>query len=392
MRRAWKNCTTIRSILAKEPSFGKTLNQLDYQKLPDILELKKMNRILTKHFFEKQIHDRRYPTWLEKQNLAVQILQAFPHLEATRASPNDPPESFFFWKNGGRNTGIHTGLIETRIGNMRKDVPQDRRLFRRTIMPKIAQPTDDLSEDAGRIAAFRANPVHMRAICDGMAKCLPLFQFFVQEKHDITLIIQHFPHILSYNGLIIQQIFESMYQTHNTTASIKKFLLKCLTLDKGFVNVEDREVRAALRIMKMLTNRGIKRHAEDGKSMDVILASPLIRWVEVDASKSHDECIQAYLEDHPDLDPHILCIQEELKAGPYYITFHGEVIPCTKLSFASTLEIFVKIFSIFNATVPTLLRKLFDLIKLHELKIIPSSTKSTVNDLHKRLLELLTDE
>lgn len=47
---------TIRSILAKEPKFHKTLNkQLDCGLVPDPKKMIFMNRILTKHFFEHEI-------------------------------------------------------------------------------------------------------------------------------------------------------------------------------------------------------------------------------------------------------------------------------------------------------------------------------------------------
>ncbi|XP_055544057.1 uncharacterized protein LOC129729481 isoform X2 [Wyeomyia smithii] len=124
---------SIHSILENDrSSFQKVLTgKLYLQIVPTATEMKHMNRILTNHFFGNQIfNEKRYPTVQEKQDLAIKILEAFPHLKKTRMTPEAPKESYFFWKLGGKESGYHTGIIETRVSNMRKDVAPENRLFR----------------------------------------------------------------------------------------------------------------------------------------------------------------------------------------------------------------------------------------------------------------------
>ncbi|XP_055540536.1 uncharacterized protein LOC129727094 isoform X4 [Wyeomyia smithii] len=94
---------TIRSILANEPKFHKTLTrQLDYKIVPNTKDLLHMNRILTKYFVEKQIlQEKRYPSVQQKQKLSEQIIEAFPHLDQTRVCTQAPRE--VSTSSGGEN-------------------------------------------------------------------------------------------------------------------------------------------------------------------------------------------------------------------------------------------------------------------------------------------------
>ncbi|XP_052565198.1 uncharacterized protein LOC120424194 [Culex pipiens pallens] len=161
-----------------------------------------MNSILNNHYFKERILNKDYPSLSEKQQLAENILKSFPQLEKTKASPDDPIESFFFWKNGGEKKGPHTGIIEWKIGNLRGKVEKNNRKFLRP--PKsLPDPCEHLMDDAELIAALRPNNQHMKQICDGMAKCHPHFAFLVQQGKSLSDIVTVFPHIVSYNGLVI---------------------------------------------------------------------------------------------------------------------------------------------------------------------------------------------
>lgn len=91
------------------------------------------------------------------------------------------------------------------------------------------------------------------------------------------------------------------------------------------------------------------------------------------------------------MDPHKVCVAEELLSGPYYIIVQGIALPCGEQNFATSFEIFIKFCSILNLKTPTLLRKLFELVKLNELKIISSTNKSSVNLVNRTLLEATED-
>lgn len=89
---------SVRSVLEKDVKFVKTLTQqLDCGSVLDPKKLLRMNRILCDHFFGAMMFNgKRYPTWQEKQELAIRILEEFPHLDGTRISDDAPAESYFF--------------------------------------------------------------------------------------------------------------------------------------------------------------------------------------------------------------------------------------------------------------------------------------------------------
>ncbi|XP_058816726.1 uncharacterized protein LOC131680007 [Topomyia yanbarensis] len=276
---------TIRSILAKDKGkFQKVLTRkLDLQIVLDAPELNHMNRILTKHFFEDRIlNEKRYPTWQDKQDLAIRILEEFPHLERTRLSQEAPKESYFFWRFGGSGFGRHSGIIETRVGNMQKDIPAEERQFRRKKPEMKILPPVSMYENAACLATLTPVPQNGRYISEGMANCTELHKSLLQQKSPdkYKAIIASFPHLLSFEGIMIQQAFDRLQPQYNKQADLAKLLCFGLMLDIKWSEVQSKYIKGALRIMKTLTNRGIKRTTDDDTvSIEEVLAGPFIKWV-----------------------------------------------------------------------------------------------------------------
>ncbi|XP_058446531.1 uncharacterized protein LOC131427393 isoform X2 [Malaya genurostris] len=243
-----------------------------------------MNRILTKHFFENRImNEKTYPTWQEKQNLATRILEEFPHLQKTRLSMEAPKESYFFWRFGGKGFGHHSGIIETRVANMRKDVAPEDRLFRRSKTQTKILPSKSVYEQAACMATLTPVSQNGRYISEGMASCVELHKYLLQARssNKCKAIIECFPHLLAFDGIMVQQAFERLQPQYDKQADLKKLLSFGLMLDCKWRDVENKYVRGTLRILKKLTNRGIKRTADDDKlSVEEILATPLIKWIQ----------------------------------------------------------------------------------------------------------------
>ncbi|XP_055522360.1 uncharacterized protein LOC129716555 [Wyeomyia smithii] len=253
----------IRHVLSMEPKFHKILlKKLDSGLIPETNELLFMNRILTKHYFERQImQDRRYPSWQQKRDLAMQIVEEFSQLENTRVRQESPKESFFFWRHGGKDHGCHSGIIETRVGNMRKDVLPENRLFHRAISAKIIVP-EGCVEAAALLAVVSATAQNVKQISDGMAECAQLHRWILNQKSENKTgeILRAFPHFLNYDGLLIQQAYERMHVGYNKNADLKSFLSLALVFeDNSWLNVKDFNLRGVLILMKKLGSRGIKR-------------------------------------------------------------------------------------------------------------------------------------
>ncbi|XP_053686634.1 uncharacterized protein LOC128736178 [Sabethes cyaneus] len=376
---------TIRSILAKEPKFQKTLTrQLDYEIVPDTKGLLHLNRILTNHFFEARIlQERRYPSWQEKQKLAEQIIEAFPHLDQTRVNAQAPRESFFFWKNGGKGKGPHLGIIETRCSNMRKDVSPENRLFQRPKKSSIVIP-EGIHERAVRLAIMTGNTQNAKIISDEMMHCFPLHQYLLQNKNENVTqeIITTFPHLLGYNGMMIQQAYERLHINYNKNADLEKFLSIGLLMDQGgWNNITDKCLRGALRIMKKLTNRGIKRFAEESTSMSLeeITAAPLVRWLKPDLETTPIQRVKMANLQNTAL-PHIACVAEKFQEGTLFLVVYGHIIECGSSSIQA-IDAFFKAFDVLGAPVPVLLRKLYDFISVHLYKTLCSSGSTKVAEL-----------
>lgn len=104
-------------------------------------------------------------------------------------------------------TGCHTGLIETRVANMRKDVPPEDRKFRRGKKKHIVV-TDDHINIAAHISALSPTPTNAKAIADGMAQVHDLHESMLQKKAESKFhnIIKTLPHFLSYEGEMVSII------------------------------------------------------------------------------------------------------------------------------------------------------------------------------------------
>lgn len=381
---------TIRAILKKDVKFQKVIHRyLDYDLVPDHKGLLHMNRILTTHFFEHQIcKEYKYPTWQQKQKLAKKILQEFPQLKSTRVNDDAPPESHFFWKNGGRKTGCHTGLIETRVGNMRKDVPEDKRAFRRTKQNEAVKP-DELEELACSIAAISPTPQNARNICESMAQCFPLHEWLLKsnKENKPQEILRTFPHLLAYYGLLIQQAFDRLKPIRQQEKELDRFLRMGILLDKdNWNNVHDPHIKGLLRMFKNLTNRGIKRKAEEGSMQpDEEIASPLIRWIKLNGEGTDYDAIKTHA--NKDLPPHIVCVGELFQPGNYHLIFDSMIVPCGD-SASRAVDVFFKAFDVMGVAVPSLLRNVHSLIAFSVFGSIDNPCSQTVLNLVDRLSEI----
>ncbi|XP_065091847.1 uncharacterized protein LOC135712734 [Ochlerotatus camptorhynchus] len=381
---------SIRSILVKDPRFRPVLALLDQELVPDSAGLCHMNRLLTKHFFEERIMiEKRYPKKQEKHDLALKILEAFPHLERTRVNSDAPKESYFFWVTGGKGKGPHTGLIETRTSNMRKEVPPEERRYQRRKETVNYILSDSIRECATEIASLAPLPQNEETIANGMAECIDLHSCILQqgESNPIETLLGTFPHLLAYGGKMILQVFQRLHTFYNSSADLDNFLRVGLLLDaSSFCSVENKYIKGALRMMKKLVMNGKKEEADD-MSSDEAEASPLIRWLKRKENELDVAVVQRHISERSYLAPHIVCIADVFKEGNLFVVFQGKFIPCGK-SATHALDVFFKMFAVFGIPVPVLLRKIHELMMVHLWKISNSCKSITVTRLISRLKEI----
>ncbi|EAT44671.1 AAEL003987-PA [Aedes aegypti] len=351
-----------------------------------------MNRLVVNHFFEERIlEESSYPKKQEKHALALKILEAFPQLEKTRVTPDAPKESYFFWICGGKDKGPHTGLIETRTANMRKEVPPEQRRYQRkekgTVVNYILP--DSIREHATTIASLEPLPSNEEAISNGMNECIDLHSCILQQgDSDLTeALVSTFPHLLSYRGKMVQQIFQRLHTYYESTARSDKFLLLGLLIDtKSFNNVENKYIRATLRILKKLTVSGKKNESGESSSEEAE-AAPLIRWIKPKEGEQDVQAVQRHVSALSYLAPHIVCVADVFKKGDMFVVFQGKYIACGK-SAAHTLDVFFKIFAVFGIPVPVLLRKIHELLMVYLWKVTSTCKSVAVTKLMGKLKEL----
>ncbi|XP_062536559.1 uncharacterized protein LOC134205370 isoform X1 [Armigeres subalbatus] len=401
---------TIQSILADEPKLQRMLKLLTAGSIPATNELLKMNRVLTKFYFERMIlEEKRYPSWGEKQELAIKIIEAFPQLEKTRVSANAPRESYFFWRNKGLGKGPHSGIIETRVSNMRKDLPSEERLFQRPKQTIIVLP-DGIQELASYVATLTPSLQNVREISEKMSQCTILHQWLLRETDVTNSLIKTFPHFLAYNGLMVsslfskcmltssnnenitfqvQQAFERLHPNAIKDCSMDSFMQLGILMEKNEWNVvEDVNIRGALRFLKKLTHCGIKRKMEEDMTIEEFLATPLIRWVKVE-NTTNLIATRNHVHTHPDLPPHIVCCAETFKTGDVFVVFADHIIPCGN-SGDVAIDVLMKLFPVLGIDVPVLLKKLYDLIAINLWEIKQCSTSTKVSQLTLRLKEFMS--
>lgn len=381
---------SIHEILAKDPKFRPILTLLEQQLIPDAAGLCYMNRLVTNHFFEDRIIvEKRYPKKEEKHDLALKILEAFPHLERLRVHPDAPKESYFFYVSNGKGKGPHTGLIETRTANMRKEVPPEQRRYQRRKEAVNFILSDTIRERATELASQDALPENEEAIAGGLDECIDLHSCILQqgESNPTVTLIETFPHLLSYDGRMILQVFQRLHTYYNCSADLDKFLRMGLLLDmRSFFNVENKFIKGALRIMKTLVISGKKEEAGDMCSEEAD-ASPLIRWLKRKEDELDVTVVQRHISERSYLAPHIVCVADVFKDGNLFVVLQGRFIPCGK-SALHTLEVFFKMFAVLGAPVPVLLRKIHELLMVHLWKTTTSCKSTAVMKFISRLNEV----
>ncbi|EAT40500.1 AAEL007774-PA [Aedes aegypti] len=320
------------------------------------------------------------------------ILKYIAHNEHGNASNEtimeQPELSFFFWKHGGRESGCHTGIIETRVGNMRKDVPPENRLFRRVTVTKLDVP-EGIEDLACEISALSPTPQNARLIKDGMAQCFPLHNWLLKTGKDDRLgrILTTFPHLLAYQGRMIQQAFDMLKPNRNQNHELEKYLRAGIILDKdSWNNVQDRDIKGLLRIFKALTNRGIKRKATNERMQpDELIASPVIRWIRLTDDETDIEALNRHAS-RDDIQPHIVCVGDLYRRGPYHIICEGFIVPCGEASL-DVVDVFFKMFDVLGVSVPPLLRNLHSLISSNVFNSLDNPCSQTAQNLARRIEE-----
>nr|XP_029713580.1 uncharacterized protein LOC109432722 [Aedes albopictus] len=373
----------VRQILEKvKPFRGILYNKLLANIVPEHNEICKMVFILCDSMFhDDMFNNKKNPTMQQKHQLAKDIIEAFPQLKETRPYKLAPPEAAFFWKNGGKGLGKpHTGWIETRICNKRKDIPRKDRKFQRRDK-HVYKPVDpSLIDQAKLCAALAANTDNIKAISDLLKSSAPYHFYLIAVQTDARTILQTFPHFCSFSGIMLQQAYERLKRVH-PKSDIRQTLIKCLSVSQTFPDVEDKIIRGALRVQEFLTKRGIKKENREpnAQSTTECFAANLIRWVE--PTEGWKISVDS------ESDPHIICLAPALKQGDYYVNLYGRLIFCGIQS-ARAIDVLVKSFCVLGTRPTAGIAKMVEFLEIFTYEVSRYSTRSKVNSLVKRLQEM----
>ncbi|KXJ69018.1 hypothetical protein RP20_CCG000500 [Aedes albopictus] len=230
----------------------------------------------------------RYPTFDQKMTLAQKIVDEFPILKNTRITEDSPDCSFFFWKNGGRGPkNEHTGLIHTHLRNECKNISPSKKKYTRAAKKQlITTVPSEVIEKAQRSAQVEATSSNFNCISRNMAETHDLLLMLLDAHKPVYEILNVFPHLKSYNGMMIQKAYERLVPNYNKESNLKQLLARGLLYENGsFGSCSDAHVRGCLRILLKLTRRGVRKtiHTIEPDSTDTEqeLAAPVVRFIEV---------------------------------------------------------------------------------------------------------------
>ncbi|XP_058833275.1 uncharacterized protein LOC131691093 [Topomyia yanbarensis] len=149
-------------------------------------ELLRMTRVICDHFFGKRVWtEQNYPTRQEKMLLAQRIVQAFPQL-IKKVTEDAPIESAFFFKHNGQLTGPHSGYIEQRVTNMRKEIPRGMQKFKRTNgNESVEDVSDEMVAVAEMCTAMEATPQNSREISIALKNSFVIHKNMITQKKNV---------------------------------------------------------------------------------------------------------------------------------------------------------------------------------------------------------------
>ncbi|XP_055544054.1 uncharacterized protein LOC129729481 isoform X1 [Wyeomyia smithii] len=249
---------------------------------------------------------------------------------------------------------------------------------------------ESMYENAACIAMLTPVPQNGRAISNGMAACFEIHKFILQKKttEKTDIIMRTFPHFLQFEGTLVQQAFERIHPQYNQQANLGKFLSLGLMLETDWIEVEDKHVRGALRVMKKLTNRRIRRTiCNSNLSLAEITAAPLIQWIKPLNNKTDFEAVEHQLNQITHPEPRIICVSTVFTKGNLFIVLKKNILPCGNDSIRA-IDVLLKLFAVFGINVPPLLKKFFDIVSIYVYKISIVCRSNTVAALCSRFREL----
>lgn len=90
---------------------------------------------------------------------------------------------------------------------------------------------------------------------------------------------------------------------------------------------------------------------------------------------------------HEDTRPHIVCMADGVKNGPYHVVLNKRVAVGVKTSIQA-IDVFFRCFAVFGIKIPTDLLMLTDFLAIVVCKTRTSSTRSAVNKLAAKFKEV----
>ncbi|XP_055607275.1 uncharacterized protein LOC129755004 [Uranotaenia lowii] len=279
-------------------------------------------------------------------------------------------------------------MIEWRCRNMRKGVDNDKKKFLRKKTGEETQYPSYLRDDAAKIAILQPISYNRRFITEGMENCQPLLKWLINFKHsDAVEIIQIFPHLIAYDGDVIRKTFENLNPGYDANVSLDLTLRRGLIMiESGWDSVTDVLIKGGLRLIKLLSNQGIKKCIEEACSADETLASPLIKWIPQNQHFTARDAVEEFVMWYTGSQYRLICVGTPEESGEYFTVLDKIIIPCGS-SGLTALDTLLKSFQPLNIKVPPILQKLFDLIAITTWRILKNSSRIMVRRVSARLDE-----
>ncbi|KAK3928417.1 Protein SSXA1 [Frankliniella fusca] len=355
-------------------------------------ERKAMIRALTKHLFFKSVPSHRDITAVHKEGLAASVVKRYPCFKDCSDSSKYSWHHLFHRR---LNQGFIANVTQNIYRQM--DATERRRhgkgqANKSSMVENKSNPDDPPpynSADYKYLSLLLPNKTNKKEIMTAMEDSYKVRRGWIYDKHpSVSEILIDFPHLISYNGEVLEEEFCRMHPDSNSLF-IKDFpvvIQKLKVLKGGLVSVEEmeiEEIQACFTISKLLPRPNFKRRNNPGvsliPSLDTLVV-PLIRGTDP----------RKYVQDkrnatNQPVQPYLLASYENNKILRMFVALDGQVLQIQSNSVLKGLDVLFKTYFVFNVNYPSAWLTMFEFIEKCIYKINVQAITNSMAELKKKI-------
>lgn len=336
-----------------------------------------VSRALCSNYFEGMLKNHESVVLDAKMALAKSVVEAYDCLKAEDDSK--PPESDWFFKNNGDDTGPHTGFIQNWVHNTmaKYRVKKNKRKGVPSLTPEISQALNELEE-------LQCIPEELERAKQLLATTFDLRNAMRRQKDNSAALLVDFKQLLAFDGDLIHFDFDLMYPTNKDSPSYGEVAKLCVMLSDEFNDIANDGIRMLMTVKKHLKHRGVAltQNADHLPALEEDVATFV--WFQ----QPEEECLEAYRMLSTEIGPLIACANVAFAEGEYSLFVDGQSI-WTGSDFYQALDLWFKSYHVFAFNYPPKSKPTMQFLEIVKYNIKQSSRAAGVNALVARIKKSL---